>query len=75
MRKSPVHTDQDGHFLLSSERVLSIIRPYGWNQLALDFESPGYEHLRTNFPSGFSTNSPASEPIVDVGAVFLQPVP
>jgi len=74
MRKIPLRTDQDGRFVLSSERVLSIIRPSGWNLLVLDFERSDYQHLRTNFPPGISTNSPAGEPNIDVGTIFLQPI-
>ena len=74
MRKSPVRTDQDGHFVLSSERVLSIIRPSGWNLLVLDFERPDYQHLQTNFPPDIATNFPAGEPNLDVGTIFLHPI-
>ena len=74
MRKSPVRTDKDGHFVLSSERVLSIIRPSGWNLLVLDLERPDYQHLRTNFPPDLATNLPAGEPNIDVGTIFLQPI-
>jgi hypothetical protein len=73
MRKSPVRTDQEGRFVLSSERVLSIIRPSGWNLLVLDFERPDYEHLRTNFPPNIFSNSSGSEPNVDLGKIFLLP--
>ena len=73
MRKSPVRTDQDGRFVLSSERVHSIIRPSGWNLLVLDFDRPDYQHFRTNFPPDIVTNFPAGEPKVDVGTIFLHP--
>jgi hypothetical protein len=74
LQKSVVHTDQDGRFILASERVLSIIRPAGWNELELDLTRSGYEHLRTNLPVELATNSFKGEPLLDAGKILLQPV-
>jgi hypothetical protein len=73
MRKSPVTTDQDGRFSLGSERVLSIFRGSGWNQVQLTFERAGYEGLRTNCPTLSATNLLEGELTLDVGTVLLQP--
>jgi hypothetical protein len=75
MRKPLAQTDQHGRFILSSERVLSIIRPASWNMVVLEFERAGYQRFRTNFPVGLATNSQTGEPILDTGKVFLQPAP
>src|SRR5262249_40430505 len=72
MRKAPVHTNQDGEFALESERVLSLYRGTGWNQVRLRFAKPGYLTLQTNYSLSLGTNA-AGEPSLAVGQVFLQP--
>ncbi len=74
IRKIPALTDADGKFTLQSERVLSIFRGSGWNQVRLTFEHAGYETLRTNYLNWSATNAPKGEPVLDVGQVRLQPV-
>jgi len=74
MQKAPVMTDHEGRFSLDSERVLSVFRGSGWNQVKLIFERNGFERLRTNYPASLATNAPGNEPLLDVGAVLLQPV-
>jgi len=73
MRKAPVRTDQNGRFTLVSERVLSVFRGSGWDQVRLTFERAGYEGWRTNYSTLGATNGPGSEPVLDVGEILLQP--
>lgn len=75
MRKTPVRTQADGKFTLQSERVLSIFRGAGWNQVRLTFQRAGYETLKTNYSTWPATNAPQGEPVLDVGEIRLQPVP
>jgi hypothetical protein len=74
MQKLPVMTDHDGRFSLDSERVLSVVRGSGWNEVRLTFEKIGFERLRTNFPASLATNAPGDETLLDVGSVLLQPL-
>ena len=73
MRKPAVQTDEAGRFVLVSERVLSVIRGFGWNMVELDFSKAGYEHLRTNLPASLATNSPEGKPLLDTGKIVLKP--
>jgi hypothetical protein len=74
LQKPLVHTDQDGRFVLSSERVLSLIRPAGWNFLELNLSRAGYERFHTNLPIELGTNSFKGQPLLDAGKILLQPV-
>ena len=74
IRKTPVRTQADGKFTLQSERVLSIFRGAGWNQVRLTFQRAGYETLKTNYSIWPATNAPQGEPVLDVGEIHLQPV-
>src|SRR5262249_18762865 len=58
IRKSPIRTDDNGHFVLQSERVLSIFRGSGWSQVQLWIEKPGYVTVQTNFSTSLATNLP-----------------
>ena len=73
MQKTPVMTDENGRFTLDSERVLSVFRGSGWNQVRLTFEKDGFERLRTNYCASLVTNAPGNELFLDVGSVLLQP--
>jgi hypothetical protein len=73
VRKTPVLTDAEGRFVLGSERVLSLVRGSGWDQVRLTFEHAGYQRFRTNYSMGWTTNSPGSEPMLNVGQVRLLP--
>ena len=74
IRKLPARTDQKGEFVLESERVLSVFRGSGWNQVRLRFEKPGYVTLQTNFPVSLETNLAAGEPVLAIGKILLDPV-
>ncbi len=74
MLKPPEQTGPDGHFTLSSERVLSIIRGSGWNEVKLVFEKAGYFKVQTNIPTTLATNSETGEPLLLVNPVPLQRV-
>src|SRR2546430_5578488 len=58
MRKTPVRTDQNGEFVLDSERVLSVYRGTGWDHVQLRFVKPGYLPLQTNLSLTLMTNAP-----------------
>jgi hypothetical protein len=73
MRRSPAQTDREGRFVIPSERVLTLVRGAGWNQLPLTFEAAGYDRLRTNFSLSQATNSPAGEPVLETGDIRLSP--
>jgi len=73
MRKVPVLTDENGEFVLASQRILSIFRGTGWSQVRLHFTKPGYLPIETNYPVSFGTNSP--EASLAIGQVFLQAAP
>ena len=74
LQKPVVHTGPDGRFMLASQRVLSLIRPEGWNLLELDLSRPGYQHFHTNLPIALATNSFSGEPLLDAGRILLQPI-
>jgi len=73
LQKPVVKTDQEGRFVLSSERVLSLIRPAGWNLLELHLSRSGYQRFQTNLPIEFATNSFKGQPLLDAGQILLQP--
>jgi hypothetical protein len=74
MLKGPAITDSEGRFALCSERVLSIVRGSGWNQVHLAFELPGYLRFQTNLTVSAMTNTPGSEPVLNTGRVALAPL-
>ena len=73
VQKMPSRTDEQGNFVLQSERVLSVFRGSGWDQIRLRFEAPGYLPLQTNYPVSLETNAPSGEPSLSVGEVLLRP--
>ncbi len=72
MARPPVETGRDGAFSLCSERVLSVFRGSGWNEVRLTFEKPGYFRLQTNAPTTLATNV-GKEPVLNLGTVSLTP--
>ena len=58
MAKAAVRTDQDGRFMLDTERVLTPFRGSGWFAVQLTFEHPGYERFLTNYPTSTSAPTP-----------------
>jgi hypothetical protein len=74
IRKVPIRTDDNGQFVLESERVLSIFRGSGWSQLQLHIEKPGYVTVETNFPMSLATNLPGGVETLELGQILLQPV-
>ena len=73
--KVPIQTGVDGRFVLSSERVLSIIRKPDWNVVSLAFNRAGYLPFQTNCLIEFGTNSIQGSPTLDVGQIFLRTSP
>ena len=73
IRKLPARTDQNGEFVLESERVLSVFRGSGWDQVRLRFEKPGFLTLQTNVPVSLETNLAAGEPVLALGKILLEP--
>jgi hypothetical protein len=73
MRKTPIHTNRKGEFVLKSERVLSIYRGTDWNQVRLRFVKAGYQTLQTNVALTVTSNTPEGEASLAIGRVFLQP--
>lgn len=74
MIKPPVETDQDGRFLLETERVLAPFRGSGWFSVLLTFERPGYERYQTNYSyMNLGTNSWDGKSVLDAGKILLQP--
>ena len=73
MLKAPVRTDENGRFDLASERVLSVVRGAGWDVVPLTFEHTGYRPFLTNCSIRAVTNWESTEPVLEVGRIFLQP--
>ena len=75
-RPTPVQTDQTGHFLLDSQRVLSPFSGSGWFSVTLTFERAGYERFFTNYSRlNLKTNTWNGEPVLHAGDIPLQPAP
>ena len=73
-RAAPVRTDQEGRFLLESERVLSPFAGSGWFSVTLTFERAGYERFFTNYSRlNLQTNTWNGEPVLHAGDILLQP--
>ncbi len=74
MEKSGVRTDDQGRFVLGSERALTPFR-VGWHSVQLSFELAGYQTFRTNYSitSPAATNSLSGEPLVNTGDIPLTP--
>ena len=76
MQPSARRTNEDGRFVLESERVIALFRHRGWHSVEVTFEYSGYHRLRTNFTvANFKQRSTAGEPLVNAGDILLQPVP
>jgi hypothetical protein len=74
MAKPTVRTDQDGRFVLDTERVLTPFRGSGWFAVQLTFEHPGYERFLTNYSYlNLGTNSLNGQSVLDAGKILLQP--
>lgn len=74
MLKVPVQSGRDGRFVLTSERVLSVVRGAGWNYVALSFERSGYQSFRTNCSISLASTPTNGQPVLDVGTIRLQPL-
>ncbi len=72
MTPAPAETGRDGRFSLPSERVLSVVRGAGWNEVQLTFIKAGYERFQTYISLSQSTNSERGEPVVWVGRTSLR---
>ncbi len=70
-----VRTDDDGSFVLASERNLALFQRLGWYSVSLAFSHPNYTRLTTEFTLVNATNTPAGEPLVQAGEIRLQPKP
>jgi hypothetical protein len=75
MLEVPVLTDQDGRFTLACERVLSVLRGADWDTVSLSFDLGGYRHFHTNCPAIFATRPAGGKPVLDMGAIYLEPNP
>ena len=76
LAKPAVWTDQDGRFLLETERVLTPFRGSGWFAVQLSFERPGYERYLTNYSYlNVGTNSWKGQSVLDAGKILLRPEP
>ncbi len=73
MAKAPEETNRQGHFTLPSERVLSIVRGSGWNEVKLTFLKPGFDAVKTNIPTKLAAISERGEPVLHIGLVQLRP--
>ncbi len=72
MAKVPVQTGSDGRFTLEGERVLSVVRGAGWNEVRLVFSKPGYETLKTNVSMDLANQEESGRPVLKLGPVLLR---
>jgi len=70
---APVRTDQSGLFAISSEQALTPFRTR-LTVRPLIFDLSGYKHLRMVFLETETTNTPAGEPILEVGDIRMEPL-
>jgi hypothetical protein len=69
-------TDQDGRFVMETERVLAPFRSAGWFSVRLSFERAGYERFLTNYSYlNLGTNTLNGKDGLDAGIILLQPTP
>jgi hypothetical protein len=74
MSKPAVRTDQDGRFVLESERVLTPFRGSGWFSVQFFIDQTGYERFLTNYSYlNLRTNTWKGKPGLDTGDIRLQP--
>lgn len=74
MAKAPALTGSDGRFTLAGERVLSVVRGAGWNEVRLTFAKAGYETLKTNVSLDLANYEENGRPVLKLGPVFLRSV-
>lgn len=74
LAKPIVYTDQDGRFVLETERVLSPFGGTAWFAVRLSFEHAGYERYLTNYSYlNLGTNFSNGQQGLDAGNIRLRP--
>ena len=72
--EAAIRTDQDGRFVMETERVLAPFRGAGWFSVQLSFEHAGYERFITNYSYlNVSTNTYKGKPGLSAGDIRLAP--
>jgi hypothetical protein len=70
-----VRTDQQGRFILESERDLTLFQQQVWFSVTVSFQRDGYLTLRTNFTAASATtNASDGAPVINAGDILLRPV-
>jgi hypothetical protein len=76
MQPAGVRTDADGRFALEAEKTVAVFHRGGWSSVTVSFERAGYESVQTNYSTaGFPARSTEGVPLVNAGAILLQPQP
>jgi hypothetical protein len=71
--KAAVSTDQEGKFVLETQRVLAPFSGGGWFSVRLSFERAGYERFLTNYSYlNLKTNSSNGGQGLDAGKILLR---
>ena len=69
-----VVTDRDGRFVLPSSKSFFLIGSGHGFSTTVNVSGPGYDSLQTNFAKiKYSTDHDRSEPLIEAGALPLQP--
>jgi hypothetical protein len=74
LAKPIVYTDQDGRFVMETERVLAPFGGTAWFSMRISFEHAGYERYLTNYSYlNLGTNSSNGQEGLNAGNIRLRP--
>ena len=70
-----IRTDEEGRFVLDSQKDIAVFGSVGWYSIAISFKHPAYEGLTETYTLDNATNNASGEPEVKAGDILLRRVP
>lgn len=65
------HTDEEGNFVLESERSLIAFGKAGWYSVSLTFEHPRYTRISASYTARSATNTLNGVPVIHTGKILM----
>jgi len=72
---SAIRTDDNGRFVLGSQRDVAVFGSVGWYSVTISFKHPAYEDFTETYTLDSATNNASGEPVVKAGDILLRRVP
>ena len=70
-----IRTDEEGKFVLDSQKDIAVFGSVGWYSVTISLKHPAYEDLTEIYTIDNATNNASGEPVVKAGDILLRRVP